>query len=1122
MADYGALTIAVQANTRALERSIATQAVRAGDSAGQTFGNRFTSSVGGVLKGIGKTAAFAGVAGIGYGIAKSITFAKGAVVDFNSTLQQTQIGYTTMLGSGKKAQKFIDELKAFAAKTPFEFEGLTKNAQTMLGMGISAKDVLPDLKALGDSVASVGGTTDTLNNTILAFSQMSARGKVDMGNLNQLLQGGVPNALRILASRFHTSTQNMMQMISQGKVMSKDAIPALVKGIEKGTDSTAALGGMMDKQSKTFQGALSNIHDVLTQALAGIGKPLFDKLSDLANQLATFLASPQFTKIARAATQIFGGWMTKLEPIIKQAWPTIKSVLGQLSGRVSGLFAQLAPLGKTVGQVLGDVMHALGPVLAQVAQSFKVLMANLGPVIAKAAPILADLANLLGELLVKALKAITPLFKPVATFLKLAIGLVGDLVPALTPLINTVMDFAATLIKALAPVLKVIIDALKQLLPPILAIVKVVADELVGIFKALTPILVPLGKLIAQLASQYLGELVDILNVLTPIIEFAAKLLGGVLKAAIKVLTPVLRVLINILTWWSRVVTNLAKWIGDKLVGALKLFSRIAKNVWETVRRVIKWSWDHVIKPVWDRFYDAIHEVGDAFKWFWYKVIKPVWGWIKSAFNVGWSAVKKIFGWFGKAIDNLGDLFTDFKGLIRDAWSWIGDKITWVWQHVIKPVFDAFKKIPGAIVNAFRGLGRILGNVMDNVVKAVGQPVWEIADKILKPLLSGLNWLLSKVGIGTINTDWIGAIPHFATGGRVPGGWGGGDKVIAAVEPGEWVLTKTQARAIGYGTLAGLPKHGHDGSALPHYGYEPLARRVVPHYAEGGLVHGILDVIKQDQHYNWHGIELERSHSWLGDAFGAIGHTFTGAIEGAWHLGQDVVESGTHLFRWVAGEAFEAMAAPLKAAAQHWAESDQMMPAMLGKWAVKTIDAIVDWVKGHSAEQGTGLAGAAGKAAAMALKVVQVALAQINKPYVFGRHGPDAFDCSGLAEYSYRMAGYPNGKIPGPYGAIGTYTGNEVTHGWPVNGPALPADLVFYTSPGAGAPHHVAIVTDPPKVISAADEQIGIIMSTINSAGNSGDSHQVRRYIKPEVTPTVGGILEAAGQGPAQQIWSQL
>jgi tape measure domain-containing protein len=128
--------------------------------------------------------------------------AKAAVIDFNSTLQNATIGFTTMLGSGEKSAAFLNELQDFAKSTPFEFKNLISNAQNMMGMGIAAKDVIPDLTALGDSVASIGGSAAQVDQVTLAFDQMAAKGTLDMGNMNQLMQGGVPSALKIMASAY--------------------------------------------------------------------------------------------------------------------------------------------------------------------------------------------------------------------------------------------------------------------------------------------------------------------------------------------------------------------------------------------------------------------------------------------------------------------------------------------------------------------------------------------------------------------------------------------------------------------------------------------------------------------------------------------------------------------------------------------------------------------------------------------------------------------------------------------------------------------------------------------------------------------------------------------------------
>jgi hypothetical protein len=59
---------------------------------------------------------------------------KSSVIDYNSLLENANIGFTTMLGSGSKATKFIDELQNFALKTPFETGQLIQMAQQMDGL----------------------------------------------------------------------------------------------------------------------------------------------------------------------------------------------------------------------------------------------------------------------------------------------------------------------------------------------------------------------------------------------------------------------------------------------------------------------------------------------------------------------------------------------------------------------------------------------------------------------------------------------------------------------------------------------------------------------------------------------------------------------------------------------------------------------------------------------------------------------------------------------------------------------------------------------------------------------------------------------------------------------------
>lgn len=321
-------------------------------------GSSFASIAGGFLTG---NLALAG-------LTKAWGFAKNAAVGFNSQLQNSTIAFTTMLGSGKKAQVFLDQLQAFAKATPFEFGDLVTNAQRMMGMGIAAKDVIPDLRALGDAVASVGGSSDQVNNVTLAFSQMAAKGKLDMGNMEQLMEGGVPSALKILADSYKVTTGQMITMISAGKIQSDQALPLLVAGLENGTKSVKGLGGMMDKQSTTFTGAMSNISDSLTQALAGAFKPFFGLVSSGAQGLATVLGSPMFSNFGKRISGAISTaitWGRKMitgfdwKPVRKAIGDVWQVITKDLVPAVRNAIKTFGPIVMTIGR---DLFQAIGKV----------------------------------------------------------------------------------------------------------------------------------------------------------------------------------------------------------------------------------------------------------------------------------------------------------------------------------------------------------------------------------------------------------------------------------------------------------------------------------------------------------------------------------------------------------------------------------------------------------------------------------------------------------------------------------------------------------------------------------------------------------------------------------------
>lgn len=132
--------------------------------------------------------------------------------------------------------------------------------------------------------------------------------------------------------------------------------------------------------------------------------------------------------------------------------------------------------------------------------------------------------------------------------------------------------------------------------------------------------------------------------------------------------------------------------------------------------------------------------------------------------------------------------------------------------------------------------------------------------------------------------------------------------------------------------------------------------------------------------------------------------------------------------------------------------------------------------------------------------VVQFALAQLGKRYVFGAKGPDTFDCSGLVQAAWASVGV---GVPGS-----TFT--QVHEGTPVTSVSMlqPGDLIFIPgSDGTAAnPGHVGLYIGQGLLINAYDEKTGIVLDQVSNW--AGQIVAIRRPA-PATDPGVSGGLQA-------------
>jgi len=220
------------------------------------------------------SAMFGGTTGMmlgGGGLVLGLGMIAKKSVQLAGDLEQTAVAFETFLGSADKAKDVIDDLMQFSTVTPFEPEQVLKAGKTLTALGVSTKHMMADLKAIGD-IAS--GTGKDFNELAVIFGKARTAGRLDGRDLNQLLEAGVP-IIKQLSRQFKIGEGDVRKYISSGKVGFEDlrvAFRAL-------SGDGGRFFGMMEKQSKTFNGQMSTLNGNLKNIGITLGNELLPFLN---------------------------------------------------------------------------------------------------------------------------------------------------------------------------------------------------------------------------------------------------------------------------------------------------------------------------------------------------------------------------------------------------------------------------------------------------------------------------------------------------------------------------------------------------------------------------------------------------------------------------------------------------------------------------------------------------------------------------------------------------------------------------------------------------------------------------------------------------------------------------
>jgi tape measure domain-containing protein len=237
------------------------------------------------------------------------------VVNQAAKFEQTQTAFTTMLGSEEKALKTLKELTDFAARTPFTIPGVEKAAKQLLAVGFEAEELIPTLKSVGDVASGLGVGEEGLERLILNLGQVKTQGKLTGRELRDFAVNGVP-LLDELAKSMGKTKEEISEMVSKGEIGFNDVADAF--------NNMSGEGGkffnLMDAQSKTFLGQISNITDSFIKIARIMGDVFLPAAKLVAEQLQKLIGfmeeHPKLTEFAAVLLGVATAAFLIIGPIV--------------------------------------------------------------------------------------------------------------------------------------------------------------------------------------------------------------------------------------------------------------------------------------------------------------------------------------------------------------------------------------------------------------------------------------------------------------------------------------------------------------------------------------------------------------------------------------------------------------------------------------------------------------------------------------------------------------------------------------------------------------------------------------------------------------------------------------
>lgn len=565
-----------------------------------------------------KTVAIGALLEIGSKIANTVTGKFGDWIGGAVDTQKAMISLkNTMNFSGNVGEydSLSSRMKKLAIDTNANASDTLKLATTFVGLGSSAEVSGNKVDNLVRANQAFGGTSEDLKGVSLAYSQMSAAGKVSAENINQLTDNNTALGASLKKTVMQMNPQlaqfgSFAEASSKGKVSVEMLDKALEQLGKAGGGGTETIKDSFDSLDETISDALLPALDSLTPIITEIVNSIADSIpkvvqsfKDLYNwikqnwdwlsKLLVIIGSlVAIFIVLNAIITIFGVVMAVVtSPItlvvlaiaaliaigvlVWKNWKTIadfaKSIWGSIKTFFSGLGTWFSNLWTGISDAFSSAWEGVTGFLGGIVDGIKGFFSGLGTWFSELwtgiTTIFTNIWTAVTTTIQSVVTSIITFFQPLIDFFSATFGLIG-----------AVIDLAWNLILLGA---------------------KLVWDGIVAIFSAVVGFFTPIFSTVGSFVGSVFGAIGSFAqgawNVIISVFSAVVGFFGGIFNAVGSVVGAVFSAIGNFARAGWNVIVSVFSAVGSWFSGIFNGVTSAVSNVFSGFSNFAKSAWDAIV-----------------------------------------------------------------------------------------------------------------------------------------------------------------------------------------------------------------------------------------------------------------------------------------------------------------------------------------------------------------------------------------------------------------------------------------------------------------------------------------------------------------------------------------------